>query len=305
MLSNIFSQVIPPAEVILKVVVANLLSRGLKIVAIVILSLIAYQIGSFVINRFLHLKGEKEKTSTGDITSYKRALTVGALFCNLLKYLLLFISGFMILRELGVDLVPVVATAGVVGIAIGFGAQSLVKDIVSGFFILFEGWYAVGDFVRIKAGPVEVFGVVTEFGLRTTTIKDLQGNGHYVPNGAIMSVDHYTKGYLSFEANFGLPKKVEEEKLSNVLEKFLASLAAKEPFLLKAGVEEVVLTDEGQNVKIRIYLSPNAEEEINSLAEQIAGKLKELTGAKEPPAFFLHQFDPKTLAKYRKSILVR
>lgn len=97
----------------------------------------------------------------------------------------------MILCEIGVDLKPLLAAAGLGGLAIGFGAQSLVKDLISGFFILLENSVRVGDVVEVAG----VAGVVEEIELRAMRLRDLSGNVHVVPNGVIDKVKNMTKDY--------------------------------------------------------------------------------------------------------------
>ena len=98
---------------------------------------------------------------------------------------------FMILAEVGVDVTPLLATAGVAGIAIGFGAQSLIKDVIAGLFILFEDQYNRGDVVKVAG----IAGVVEEINLRRTVLRDLDGIVHTIPNGEISTASNYTKEY--------------------------------------------------------------------------------------------------------------
>ncbi|MDP3014379.1 MAG: mechanosensitive ion channel, partial [Candidatus Subteraquimicrobiales bacterium] len=161
--------------------VDEIILKGSRILLIITFSFVFYWLGPFIFSRFKPRLAEKEKTQ--EIKKAKRVLTLVALFKDIYRYVLFFLCGFMILREIGIDAAPLLATAGVVGLAIGFGAQSLVKDMISGFFILFEDQYSVSDFVYLKAGPFEAIGLVEEFGLRMTKIRDINGNLHFVPNG--------------------------------------------------------------------------------------------------------------------------
>ena len=94
-----------------------------------------------------------------------------------------------IISELGFDIGPILASAGIAGLAIGFGAQSLVKDVISGFFILFEDQYGVGDVVKIG----DLSGVVERMTLRVTVLRNLEGQVHVIPNGNIHTVTVMTK----------------------------------------------------------------------------------------------------------------
>ncbi|HSH23975.1 MAG TPA: mechanosensitive ion channel family protein, partial [Massilibacterium sp.] len=107
---------------------------------------------------------------------------------NVVTYVIYFIALIMILEELNVPVKSLLAGAGIVGLAVGFGAQSLVKDIITGFFIVFEDQFAVGDYVRIG----EFEGTVEEIGLRTTKIKSWTGEVHILPNSSIIEVTNFS-----------------------------------------------------------------------------------------------------------------
>ena len=121
----------------------------------------------------------------------KRAETVTHLVRDGARILILFLGMTMILSEGGVDLTPLLAAAGLGGFAIGFGAQSLVKDLISGCFILWENSIQVGDVVEVAG----VSGLVEDVELRTIKLRDLSGNLHVVPNGVIEKVKNLTKDY--------------------------------------------------------------------------------------------------------------
>jgi small conductance mechanosensitive channel len=118
--------------------------------------------------------------------------TASALLSSATGYAVFFIALVMILREAGVNTATLLGGAGVVGLAVGFGAQNLVRDLVTGFFIIFEGQYGVGDYVEING----VFGVVEEIGLRVTKVRTPRGDIRFFPNGTITSVNTYTKGHI-------------------------------------------------------------------------------------------------------------
>jgi moderate conductance mechanosensitive channel len=121
-------------------------------------------------------------------TSHRREATIMRLLQNVLKYVVYFIAGMMILSNLNINVGPILAGAGILGLAVGFGAQSLVKDVITGFFIIFEDQFAVGDHVRI--GQFE--GEVEVIGLRTTKIKNWTGEVHIIPNGNILEVTNFS-----------------------------------------------------------------------------------------------------------------
>lgn len=162
---------------------------GNLLLALVLLVLwrITLRFGFFLIDRFLSVKeGKKNKKDPRHIRTLNRLLK------SMLTYVLLFVLGTMFLSLLGIPIASILAGAGILGLAIGFGAQSLVKDFISGFFILFENQYAVGDMV--KAGSAE--GIVEEIGLRTTVIKAFSGEFFIIPNGKIDTVVNYSRGSM-------------------------------------------------------------------------------------------------------------
>ena len=133
-------------------------------------------------------KGFVIAVSTGTPTG-KRLTTLTGLIKATLSILIIAIAGFMILEEFGFNLAPLIASAGIVGLAIGFGAQALVKDIISGAFLLVENQFSEGDEVEIsgKRGKVE------KITLRTVRIRDKDGTLHTIPNGSITMVSNFSK----------------------------------------------------------------------------------------------------------------
>lgn len=134
----------------------------------------------------------------------RRVNTVGELLKNVVSMVCNFILVLLILSQLGVDLAPVLASAGVLGLAIGFGAQSLVKDVITGFFIILEDQFAVGDV--IQTGTLK--GTVEMIGLRTTKIVSFTGEVHIIPNGGITTVTNFSMA--NSRAIVDIPMKGEE-----------------------------------------------------------------------------------------------
>lgn len=126
----------------------------------------------------------------------------------------------MILCEIGVDLKPLLAAAGLGGLAIGFGAQSLVKDLISGFFILLGNSLRVGEVVEVAG----VAGVVEEVELRAMRLRDLSGNVHVVPNGVIDKVKNMTKDYSYYVFNIGVAYREDMDEVMAVLQEIAADL---------------------------------------------------------------------------------
>jgi small-conductance mechanosensitive channel len=141
----------------------------------------------------------------------QRAETLRLIVRSVVKGLLLVVVMVTIISELGFDIGPILASAGIAGLAIGFGAQSLVKDVISGFFILFEDQYGVGDVVKIG----ELSGVVERMTLRATVLRNLEGQVHVIPNGNIQMVTVMTKEWARAVVDVTVSLK---EDLSNVFQ---------------------------------------------------------------------------------------
>jgi small-conductance mechanosensitive channel len=131
----------------------------------------------------------------------QRVTTLLVLVGNVARYVFIFFVVVWVLKFVGLDIAPVIASAGVLGLAVGFGAQNLVRDVVSGFFIMLEGQYGIGDLVEINT----VFGRVEEVGLRITKLRDPNGELRYFPNGGITTVNRYTAGCVAYRAHVPVP----------------------------------------------------------------------------------------------------
>lgn len=128
----------------------------------------------------------------------------------------------MILSEIGVDIAPMLATAGIAGIALGFGGQYLIKDVIAGFFIIIENQFRVGDVVKID----NTAGLVEEITLRMTTLRDLNGVVHHIPNGSATVISNLTKEMSRVNLNIGIAYDTDLEKVTKVVNKVGADLAA-------------------------------------------------------------------------------
>lgn len=165
-----------------------IIDKGLKVIFVLIAMWIAIKVGNAVINKFMD-KQIKSKRSFS--MNEQKAITVGSVLKSALKYAV-YLGGFStIMFTYFTVSSEVIAVAG---FAIGIGAQSLVKDLINGFFILFEDQYGVGDHVTIG----EYEGIVEEIGIRTTIIRDFNGSIHTVTNGAVLEVTNHSRGNIRF-----------------------------------------------------------------------------------------------------------
>lgn len=156
---------------------------ALRIAIIILLSAIIGKIGTRLIDNIIDLDRLSGRWDE------RRVNTLSGLAKSMLKYTIYFVGGVIVLDELGVPTTSILAGAGVLGLAVGFGAQNLVRDVLSGFFILFEDQFAVGDYVKIAGAE----GTVQEIGLRVTRVQIWTGEIHIIPNGLIDHVVNYSR----------------------------------------------------------------------------------------------------------------
>jgi small conductance mechanosensitive channel len=187
----------------------------------------------------------------------KRADTLTHVIHDVTRVVILAVGSMMILSEVGVDLKPILAAAGLGGLAIGFGAQSLVKDVISGFFIILENSVRVGDVVEIAG----VGGLVEEVKLRTITLRDLSGNVHVVPNGVIDKVKNMTKLYSFYLFDVGVAYREDVDEVMGVLQEIAEEVRRDPQFaddilepLEMLGVDQ--FADSAVIIKCRIKTQP-------------------------------------------------
>jgi small conductance mechanosensitive channel len=234
-----------------------LITSGAQILAIVIISFIVIRIVRMIIKRSRNtivLKAE------GDIERAKRTETLSGLIEKTVRAIVLIAAALMTLQALGINIGPLLAGAGVVGLAIGFGAQSLVKDVISGFFILLENHMNVGDVVEI-AGET---GLVESINMRVTTLRDISGNVHVIPNGEIAVVTNMSKEYSRAVLEFGVAYKENVDEVMQVM-KDVADELAKDPGFSYRILEPMEMLgldsfgDSSINIKARITTKPREQ----------------------------------------------
>lgn len=196
-------------EAFLQKTIEWLLTSGLRILIIIILSWLFLKLTKKVSESFLNfLIRQKE-----DVEFQKRTQTLGTIVRYALIIAILSIASMTVLKELGINIGPVLAAAGIVGLAVGFGAQSLVKDVISGFFIILEDQIRVGDVVEIAGKS----GLVEKISLKTTVLRDVAGNVHCVPNGLIQVVTNMTKEYSRYVFDIGVAYKEDVDRVIEVI----------------------------------------------------------------------------------------
>jgi len=226
-------------------------TRGLRILIIVIVSLVGYRLIKGIIHRFQ--KSVEDHDTSMRSESEKRAETLGRVIRQMAMVAIGITAGLGILRELGFDIAPLLAGAGIAGLAVGFGAQNLVRDIITGFFIIFENQIRVGDVVEI-AGKM---GKVEQVSLRTTVLRDPEGRVHVVPNGQITTVTNMTREWSRVLLDVNITYKEDLNRVIQVLRKVGDDLAHDPEWQEKVLEPMTILGIHGlgpQSVEVRVAL---------------------------------------------------
>lgn len=246
----------------------GLADTALRIVLIIVLAQVAIRVTYKVIDRAL-LRQHKESGENKFRVKPRRFVTVGKLLKNVTNIVLNFIMMMLIISELGYDLAPLIAGAGVIGLAIGFGAQSLVKDVITGFFIVFEDQFAVGDVVQIATfkGTVEVIG------LRTTRLRNWNGEVYAIPNGTITNVTNFSLADAQAVIDIPMAATRPLDEANHLVARSLEKVHEENAKVLSAprvlGVQ--AMTTGEYTLRIAVKCSPNAQAEVESL---IRGEIK-------------------------------
>jgi moderate conductance mechanosensitive channel len=190
----------------------------LKIIIVLIIASFVTRIGKAAIRNIFKVRSKSPLR-----ISERRENTLLILLENVLTYVIYFVALITILSLLTIDVKGLLAGAGIVGLAIGFGAQSLVRDIIAGFFIIFEDQFSVGDYVGIG----NYIGTVEEIGLRITKIKSWTGELHIFPNGRITEVTNYSIHNSVAVVDINIPYEGNIEKAENVIEDLLTKMSNK------------------------------------------------------------------------------
>jgi len=197
-----------------------MLSSGLHILLILLVLWGFIKVVKMIGNRILHMVEDDDPKTRSDLE--KRADTLVGLMNGAARAISVLVLVYVLLKEFGVDVTPLLAGAGIVGIAIAFGAQSLVKDILYGFFILFENQFRVGDVIKIS----DVTGVVEKINLRTTILRDVAGTMYVIPNGNITTVSNMTFKWSNAVIDVGVSYDADLEKAMNVMKRVGMELKA-------------------------------------------------------------------------------
>jgi moderate conductance mechanosensitive channel len=216
----------------------------------------------------------------------QRARTIGSVLRSLSSVVVLTIAAVMVLAEFGVALGPILASAGIVGVAVGFGAQNLVRDFLSGMFMLLEDQYGVGDIVDVG----DAIGVVEAVGLRITTLRDLKGTVWYVRNGEILRVGNMSQGYavavvdvpLAHTADIPMATALAERAVTDrVAVKDVVDSVLEPPQVL--GVDRVA--PEGVTLRLTVKVKPGDQFAVQRALNAAIADALEDAGVPRPTVF--------------------
>jgi small conductance mechanosensitive channel len=235
-----------------------------------VMILIAAAIVTKLISRFVSgLRSrivEMMKRRRGEGTTIeleKRATTIGGIIRKTAAVVIWLLAVAMALREVGFDIAPILAGAGVVGLAVGFGAQNLVRDVITGLFMLMENQISVNDIAVINGTG----GLVEEINLRTTVLRSLDGTVHVFPNGAITSLSNMTREFSYYVFDIGVAYKEDTDRVVEILNEIAEEMRQEEQFrrlilepLDVLGVDK--FGDSAVVVKVRLKTVPSKQWEV-------------------------------------------
>src|SRR5262245_66328879 len=201
--------------------------RALPILLIVVVSLVLLRAARVFVHGIVKALMDREATEgtaqeLSAVELKKRMDTLDSLGANVLQFFILIIAGLMVLQTFDLDIGPAIAGLGVVGVAVGFGAQHLVRDYLTGALILIENQYSKGDVIRVAG----VSGTVEDFSLRRTTLRDLDGVVHTVPNGEIQVASNLTRVWARINLDVTVAYGTDIDKATGVVDDVGKAMAA-------------------------------------------------------------------------------
>ena len=228
---------------------------GLKILHVVIFAFAVVRVVAVGVKRFEH--DVNFGTGLDAIERAKRARTLGSVLTNMTTFVVLVAASLMVLHEFGVDISPALTGAGIIGVALGFGAQTLVRDLIGGFFLILDNRVRVGDVVAING----VGGLVEDINLRTIILRDEEGTVHVIPNGAITTLANRSMNFSFYVMNLPLAYGEDTDRAAALVKSVAGGLQqddAYKPFILEP--LEVIGVDDFEptsvRLKVRIKTAP-------------------------------------------------
>lgn len=196
------------------------LTNGIRAVLIIAVAWFLKRLSMRIVNKLTHAASSSDRMSLSE-AEVKRMGTIARLFNWTFSTLIVLVATMMVLKEFKVDIAPLLVGAGIMGVAIGFGGQYLVRDIITGFFIIFENQYSIGDVISIGG----ISGAVEDITLRVTTLRDMNGTVHHIPHGEIKTVSNLTKQFSKINLNIGVSYSADINQVIDVVNRVGATLA--------------------------------------------------------------------------------
>lgn len=198
------------------------LTSGVQIVFIIGIAWLLKIIAKRSIRRIVKTAVTLDKHHVMEDGEIKRMNTLIRIFSWTMNTIIIVLAAMMVMQEFGVKIAPLLGTAGIVGVAIGFGGQYLVKDLITGFFIIFENQYRIGDVVTIEG----IGGTVEDISLRVTTLRDMNGTVHYIPHGEVKKVSNSAKQFGKVNINVSIAYEANIDHVRDVINQIGNELAA-------------------------------------------------------------------------------
>jgi small conductance mechanosensitive channel len=202
----------------------DFLLKGLKLLAILVGAFLITHFGAKIIENAI-AKGVKVKDRTKE-GAIRRQKTLVGIFNGALRVFVWLVVAMMVLSELGLDIGPILAGAGLLGVALGFGAQWMVRDFLAGMFIILENQYRVGDVVCLD----DACGLVEDITLRKTIIRDLDGKEMHIPNGSFKMAANLTHGYSRAHMDVAVAYKEDSDRVIKIINKVGSQMAQELPW---------------------------------------------------------------------------
>lgn len=206
-------------------IVPWLMSHGIRIILILILAFLIDRVLQRIVARAVRASVRPDANTSPD-AERKREDTLIRIFSGALNILIMIIAFMMILQEAGIEIGPLIAGAGIVGLAVGFGGQYLIRDIITGLFLMLENQYRIGDVVNIEG----LSGSVEDITLRKTTLRNLDGTVHHIPHGSITKVSNLSKDFARVNMDMGVSYRTNIDHLIKVINETGRELAADPAF---------------------------------------------------------------------------
>lgn len=245
--------------------------RPMRILIIVVVALVVARFGARAVRKAIRGVASRAPLTSTSARAQQRASTLGDVLASLVKAAVWTVAGFVILGEVGVNLAPLIAGAGIAGIAIGFGAQSLVKDVISGLFILLEDQFGVGDLVTLEGTT----GTVEDVTLRVTRVRAVDGTVWFVPNGELRKVGNSSMEWsraivdiiVPFDADLALAERIVREEADA-----MAADPKYEGAILDAPEDCGVLASDATTVTLREIVK-TAPRQQHTVARDLRGRI--------------------------------